>query len=324
MIAQIRDRDAPLHLATSSLRAYLDAREWRNEGPWGEPAATIFAKEHDGQTWKIIVPHLDTVAGHVEGMAAAAVAVLAAVEGRSQPEVYDDLAGFGGKAATAPDADGSKYRCELGGIYGVAEAARYVKAAPDAETLYPATSRALRGWIRQRCGAAGQDEFPVAFADLIAMRVIAALRSAGVSQREVSDSESLMQEWTGVKHPLAAETFWAGEGQAFSKWRQWLIDADSRGPAALDLVREYLTPARDLVFDEPSGQTISWEPQPGIVLDPLVQFGAPCIKGTGIPTGAVSGMIAAGDAKEWTARAYRISPEDVQAACDWESRLKSA
>ena len=324
MNVQIQDREALSSLSIAGLRAYLDSRGWSNEGRWGERPATIFAKEHDGRAWEIIVPHRDTVGGYAEGMAEA-VGVLAAVEERSQLEVFHDLActGISVSNTTEPVSNEAKYRSELGGIYGVAEAARYLKTAPHAETLYPITSRTLRSWVRQRCVKADGGEFPVAFDDLIAMRIIAALRSAGVSRNEVSDLESLLQEETGVRHPMAAETIWAGEGESFSKWCQHLIDSGNRARSALDLVQEYLIPARDLVFDESSGQAISWEPQPGIVLDPLVQFGAPCIKATGIPTGAISGMIEAGDSAEWTARAYRISPEEVQASCDWESRFES-
>ena len=326
MKVQIHDRDALSSISIASLRAYLVSAGWDIQGQWGERPATIFAKEFDERTWEIVVPHHDTVVGHAEGIADA-VTVLAEVEERSQLNVFDDLAsarvGVDGRNMAESVSDEAKYRRELGGIYAVAEAARYLKAAPHAETLYDVTPRTLRGWIRQRCIKSDEGDFPVAFDDLIEMRVIAALRSAGVRRSEVIDSETLMQEETGVRHPMAAETLWAGQSQPFSKWGQRLIDAGSNGQTAFDLVQKYLIQARDLVFDESSGQAISWEPQLGIVLDPLVQFGAPCIKATRIPTGAISGMIEAGDSAEWAARAYQISLEEVQAACDWESRFES-
>ena len=326
MIVQIRDRDALSSISIVSLRAYLNSRGWTNAGVWGERPTTVFAKEHDGRTWEVLVPDRDTIGGYAKNMAAN-IAVLAAVEQRSELDVFYDLkaarAGVDGRNKAESVLDEAEYRRQLGGIYAVAEAARYLKAAPHAETLYAVTSRTLRGWIRQRRLDFGVSEFPVAFDDLIEMRVIAALRSAGVRRSAVTDSESLMREETGARHPLAAETLWGGQSPAFSKWRQRLIDAGGSGQTALDLVQRYLIQARDLVFDESSGHAISWEPQPGIVLDPLVQFGTPCIKATRIPTGAISGMIEAGDSAEWTARAYRISPEEVQAACDWESRFES-
>ena len=329
MIVQIRDRDALESIPIVSLRAYLNSRGWKDVGIWGERPITIFAMEHAGRTWEILVPHLDTIGGYAENMAES-VAVLAEVENRSQLDVFADLAGIDadihGKDATASDAylDRAEYLSELGGIYGIAETALYVKAAPYAERLYPITQRTLRGWVRQRCVTDGRDEFPVIFDDLIAMRLIAGLRSAGVSQNIISESELLMQEETGLKHPMAAETLWGGEGPGFAVLRRCLMDAGSRGQAALALVQKHLIPAKDLVFDESSGQVISWEPQPGIVLDPLVQFGAPCVKGTRIPTAALAGMVSAGDSPESTARDYQIPTDDVEAACDWERRIQSA
>ena len=94
MIVQIRDRAALSSLSIISLRTYLVSAGWSNHGQWGERLATIFAKEYDGRTWEIVVPHQDTVSGYAEGMAEA-VAVLAAVEERSQLDVFHNLAGAG-------------------------------------------------------------------------------------------------------------------------------------------------------------------------------------------------------------------------------------
>ena len=94
MLVQIRDRKALDSLSLVSLRAYLQARDWRNEGDWGSRPATIYAKEVGERTWEIIVPHRDTVGGYAEGMAEA-VAILADVEERSQLNVFYDLKGAG-------------------------------------------------------------------------------------------------------------------------------------------------------------------------------------------------------------------------------------
>ena len=94
MLVQIRDRAALSSLSLLSLRAYLHSHGWNNAGNWGERPATIYAKEHGGRTWEIIVPHRDTIGGYAEGMAEA-VAVLSAVEERSQLDVFYDLAAAG-------------------------------------------------------------------------------------------------------------------------------------------------------------------------------------------------------------------------------------
>lgn len=90
MLVQIRDSAALSSISIVSLRAYLNSREWTDAGVWGERPITIFAREHDGRTWEILVPHQDTIEGYAENMAET-VAVLAEMEGRSQLEVFYDL-----------------------------------------------------------------------------------------------------------------------------------------------------------------------------------------------------------------------------------------
>lgn len=90
MLVQIRDSAALSSISIVSLRAYLNSREWADAGVWGERPITIFAREHDGRTWEILVPHQDTIAGYAENMAET-VAVLAEVEERSQLDVFYDL-----------------------------------------------------------------------------------------------------------------------------------------------------------------------------------------------------------------------------------------
>ncbi len=94
MIVQIRDRDALSSISIASLRAYLNSRDWTDAGIWGERPITVFAKEHEGRTWEILVPHRDTIGGYAENMAES-VAVLAAVEERSELDVFYDLAATG-------------------------------------------------------------------------------------------------------------------------------------------------------------------------------------------------------------------------------------
>ncbi len=94
MIVQIRDREALSAISIVSLRAYLNSRGWINAGCWGERPITIFAKEHEGRTWEILIPHRDTIGGYAENMAES-VAVLAAVEERSELDVFYDLAATG-------------------------------------------------------------------------------------------------------------------------------------------------------------------------------------------------------------------------------------
>lgn len=94
MLVQIRDREALSSLSLPGLRSYLNSRGWIDDGPWGGGRAVRYVKEHAGQTWDILVPLRDTVAGYAEGMAQA-VKALAEVEERSQLDVFFDLKATG-------------------------------------------------------------------------------------------------------------------------------------------------------------------------------------------------------------------------------------
>ncbi len=214
------------------------------------------------------------------------------------------------------------------GIYEPAEAARYLRATENADAIYPMRSTKLVRWIRRGFAApelaqvAGR-ELLIDFDDLISMRVIAALRAAGASWNEIRGTERWLREATGVRHPFATETLWAGRGQVFAEWESRLVSGSRHGQIALDIVREFLLPIHGLTFGGESRKAISWEPYAGVILKPSVQFGAPCVQGTRIPTRSLAGMVAAGDSMEWVAGAYGVSPKAVQAACDWEFRLQS-
>ena len=214
------------------------------------------------------------------------------------------------------------------GIYDVPEAARYLQATTHAEELYPVSSRKLIGWIRRGLASpelsdvAGR-ELLIEFEDLVSMRVIAALRSASVSWKEIRATNQWLRYQTGHRRPLATEFLWTGQGQIFVQWTQKLISGSRNGQMAFEVLREYLIPIHGLKFDPVSQVAVSWEVSYGVVLEPEIQFGAPCIKGTRIPTRTIAGMIEAGDSPDWVAQAYGISSEEVQAARDWESRLRS-
>ena len=221
-----------------------------------------------------------------------------------------------------------KHLPALHGIYEVPEAARYLKATIHADMVFPLSSPKLIRWIRRGLASPDLIELPgrdllIAFEDLISMRVISALRSAGVKWSEIYDANRWLRSNLGVQRPFATEDIWVGQGQIFAEWTKRLISASRHGQMALDLLWQYVIPVHGLTFDEKSKVATSWEPLDSIVLEPQIQFGAPCIKGTRIPTRTISGMVEAGDPAEWVASAFGLSLEEVQAACDWESRLRS-
>ena len=214
------------------------------------------------------------------------------------------------------------------GIYDVPEVARYLKAATHGGKVYPVDSPKLIRWIRR--GLASPDlidipgaELLITFEDLVSMRVIAALRAAGVSWPAIRRGEQWLRKETGAQRPFATEIIWAGQGQVFSDWTDLLLSASRNGQTAFEMLRQYLIPIHGLKFSDSSQVATSWEPTADVLLEPQVQFGAPCVKGTRIPTRTIAGMIEAGDTVEWVAGAFQLTQSEVQAARDWEYRLRS-
>ena len=215
------------------------------------------------------------------------------------------------------------------GIYDAPEAARYLRAARDGDKVYSVSSATLIRWIRR--GIASPELVSVqgkglliGFEDLISIRVVAALRVAGVGWTEIDRTEEWLRKKTEHPRPFATEYLWTGQGQIYVDWTQRLISASRSGQLALDLLKDFLIPIHGLEFSETTRLATSWEPVDGVVLQPQIQFGAPCVKYTRIPTRSIFGMIEAGDSIEFVARAYGISQEEAQGAYDWESRLRAA
>ena len=212
------------------------------------------------------------------------------------------------------------------GIYDVPEAARYLKASVHGDVVYPVTSTKLIRWIRKGLVSPGLSADPgrdllIAFEDLVSLRIIAALRAVEVGWAEICRTEKWLREQTGAPRPFATEYLWAGHGRIFIDWTQRLISGSRGGQLALEMLREYLIPTPGLMFCEETHVAMSWEPLSGILLEPQVQFGTPCLTGTRIPTRTIAGMVEAGDSVDWVAEAFGLTPDDVKVACDWETRL---
>ena len=96
------------------------------------------------------------------------------------------------------------------GIYAPPTAARYLLAARAADRAYPVTSRHLIRWIRKGLAHPDLSEVPgrdltIAFQDLVSMRVIAALRAAGVPWPRIHAAEAWLRQHTGCQQPFATE-----------------------------------------------------------------------------------------------------------------------
>ena len=211
------------------------------------------------------------------------------------------------------------------GIYEAGEASRLISATLRQSTPLNISSRKVIYWIRRGLVENNLVELPgrdllLSFEDVISMRVIAALRAAGVKFPKIYEAEKWLRKTTGHSRPFATEMLWTEKSDVFVDMKRQLVAASRSGQFAFQILEEYLIPIHGIVFNK-KHVAERWEPCNNISLDPLIQFGTPCIKGTRIPTKTLWGMIMAGDSIEYVAKACRLSVDLVKDAIDWENGL---
>ena len=186
------------------------------------------------------------------------------------------------------------------------------------------------------------------------MRVIAALRAAGVSWPRIHAAETWLRQHTGCQRPFATEQLWTDQSdvlapgcvQPGTRARSRLVAPPSRVPGpdpertalrppsaqpqgvprsrhqhgqlAMSILKDYLIPVSGLQFQDHVAS--KWSPQPGVMLDPSVQFGEPCIQDTRIPTSALWSLVHGGDPPDLVARSYRITPQELTAPCTGKTK----
>lgn len=217
-------------------------------------------------------------------------------------------------------------RPSFAGVYPVPDAALLIRATTPAGCVpLDLSTRHLRRWVKE--GLAGDyfgglkgDRVALTFLDLVSLRMVVVFRSYGVKPREIKAAHDLIHERRGYTHPFAMQPVWLFGPDIFIKESGKAFAVSKNWQPAFDFFVDWLIPTHSLLFDE-KGQPTSWEPEPGIFLDPQISFGEPCIKGTRIPAEVLWALHAAGDPVERIAAAYNLPEKQVKSAIDWEERL---
>jgi len=215
------------------------------------------------------------------------------------------------------------------GVYGIPEAALYLSNTPPLTNGHKISSALLRYWIRTSIPLVASPTFPtrqrlITFLDLVSIRMIAILRSRNVKLRELRYTEKYLRKEFGLQRPFASRPLWTCSSHIFIEFEEYLLAASKFGQRAMDFIKNWLSEVEiDMTFDE-SDIASSWCPYEYICLDPTIQFGAPCIDGTRIPTRSIWNKIKAGDNVEVMAALYDLSTVQVQSAIQWEQRIGTA
>ena len=217
----------------------------------------------------------------------------------------------------------------LEGVYSSSEAALYLRATFSGSPRFPRLHpQHLSWWSREGLGRsdderAGTSKF-INFMELVSFRLIATMRAYGIPKGDISLAHDLLRAKWGWKYPFAMQQMWVGAPDLFVEIDGAPVAVTCFWQSALGLLREFLVPVVNenygLSFDSLQ-QACSWSPAAGVLMDPGLQFGEPCIAGTRIPTETIWAFHQAGDSIDLLARMYDLPVEQITAAIQWEEKL---
>ena len=218
-------------------------------------------------------------------------------------------------------------RGELGqGLYSLADLRLYVAYAAledaDVDEAKKDAKRALY-WLSNVLLPVGHHSKrpDYSFADLISLFVVRELHYKGVPRRNIQTAETyLRKKWHTDRPFVSGEIQTDGfaiyvddnliEGQIES--------ADRGGQQTMrELVRERLTSVH---YEGTTMHAAYWTPLTHVLVDPRVQFGAPVVAGTRIPTAAISDAAHYASPEE-IGRQFNLIPTKVESALSFEQRL---
>lgn len=172
----------------------------------------------------------------------------------------------------------------------------------------------------------------VTWGEFVETRLLAEFRDAGVPIYRMRPAVEQLREELGTPYPLASARTWLdAQGQELVLRVQEAVGLESQ--LSLVVVRsgqrvlEWSESARDFKdsaewHDTPLGRQIQrLLPESsidGVVLDPLVSFGEPTIRGRGIRTEVLAELLRAGETLDGIAEMYELSRSQVGAAIRYE------
>ena len=205
------------------------------------------------------------------------------------------------------------------GIYDLDEIARLVRRSSAEVSTWTTGGQALLSPRKGRL---------FGFYDLVTAVVTAELRRRQVPLVRVQDARKWLADdvLPDVQWPLAHAVGLkalasVGRNVYFHHPQEGWLDASSGGQRPFVAVVSPLI--RHLTFDE-LGMASEWRPVRGIVVDPDVQAGAPCLDGTRIPTTLIAELVEAGEDPEDIAQDYALDIRLVKTAMGYETQLTAA
>jgi uncharacterized protein (DUF433 family) len=204
------------------------------------------------------------------------------------------------------------------GLYGLNELTRYL-SFEQSKQLVPST---VARWAHQGLSALEHTtrRSDYSFVDLVSMLVVRNLILQGLSIGDIRRADAHLRERYGHAHPFVSVRLKTDGVDVFYNALPAITDqltAANRG--GQEVIRPAITRALQGVTYE-DGLAARWSPTDGIVLDPTVQFGEPCLAETSVTTAHVAELAVETSTSE-LAQAYRLDEASVIRAINFERQL---
>lgn len=202
------------------------------------------------------------------------------------------------------------------GLYDAAEVGWLLGHDPDWVVRWSTSSTAGPAVVAPSFGRM------FSFVDLVSFRVGLIIRQQDVSDRHLRQGVETLRVRTGLVQPLASRdviSSLATSGRSFlSDFGTGEFEDIGRGGQQVfqEVIRVHLT---HIVFDA-DGDPERWNPAAGVVIDPAIQAGAPCIAGTRVPTATVATLLRDEEPDD-VALDFNVSVDAVRLAEKFEQLL---
>jgi len=200
----------------------------------------------------------------------------------------------------------------------------------------------VRAWALGQASAAGAKRSPpvieiadaarrdLSFQNLVELHVLAAIRRQHrISLQNVRKAVAFLRKRLGTRHPLAARAMLTDGRDLLVEIGPDLVNASRAGQFEMAIVDAYLERIEfnkrgELLRLYPfTSQSLATDRR-SVVIDPRIQFGRPCLRGTGVPTAVVAERFLAGESIASLVEDYGIAAAQIEEALRYEQAARAA
>ena len=129
--------------------------------------------------------------------------------------------------------------------------------------------------------------------------MVAILRSHGIGLIKTTLAHDFLSEALMTSHPFVNRALWVDDTvvseDVYAEVDNLLVTASRHGQLPFsELLATKIVRVAKMTYDD-QGDAATWHPQVGVIIDPGIHSGAPCLEGTRISTGSCTTCIFPGN-----------------------------